>query len=143
MYKLWLKSCNTFLTLFLIITVLLGCKEEKDELVVSDYLSYYNPDIEFSANFYSEIGYDSVRLFTTVSVPPDISISDYGHCWITQDENPTIDDNKTSFGNTTLKDFTIISTITNYNPWTRYYGRAYIITNKGIIYDLTRYFPSK
>ena len=143
MLKFCIKLLNSLLLLFLLIILLCGCKNESDELVVNDYLNYYNSEIKFTEHYYSEIGNDQAVIKTTVSVPSDISITDYGHCWITYNDNPTISDTKTSFGKTTLKYFTINSTVTNYNPWTTYYGRAYIITNKGIIYDITYYFPSK
>jgi hypothetical protein len=70
-------------------------------------------------------------------------IIDYGHCWIDYDGVPSIADNKTSFGQTNLKSLTITSTVQDFTYWTRYYGRAYIITDEGTIYDETYYFPSK
>jgi hypothetical protein len=118
----------------------IGCKKETEELTVNDYLTYYDNRVAFSDHYYYNNGDNTATILTTVSLPDDLHVIDYGHCWIDQNGVPTIADNKTSFGQTNLKNFTISSTIQNYSFWSTYYGRAYIKTEGGIIYDLTYTF---
>jgi hypothetical protein len=117
-----------------------GCHDETDELEVMDYLEYYEAGVVFTDNFYDILDNNTAALYTTVTVPSDVKIIEYGHCWITNNGTPTISDAKTSFGQTNLKTITITSTITNYVSWKTYYSRAYIKTDHGIVYDLTYYF---
>jgi hypothetical protein len=119
-----------------------SCNKETDNLEVNDKLIYYHTNVVFSELHYT-VNIGSAVLTTTVSIPNDLTIIDYGHCWITFDGVPTISNNKISFGKTNLKKFTINSTVINFSTRTKYYARAYIITPEGIIYDKTYYFPSK
>jgi len=61
-----------------------------------------------------------------------------GVCWSTQG-NPTINDSKTNDGSTTA-DF--VSSITNLNPETTYYVRAYAINSNGVNYGSQRIFET-
>jgi len=133
------KSYRVIIIL-LVCCIFYSCSKETDELEVYDYLNYYEARVVFTEHFYSIIDNNTAELYTTVTVPSDIKINDYGHCWITTNGIPTISDAKTSFGNTSQKTITITSTINNYSSWNTYYGRAYIKTDQGIVYDLTYYF---
>lgn len=118
-----------------ILVLFVGCNEERDQLEVNDNLAYYDSRVTFSGNRYSVYS-GAALLSTDVTVPNDIVITGYGHCWINQNRAPSIADSKTSFGQTSLKSFTIYSTINNYS-YNYYYERAYIMTAQGIIYDKT------
>ena len=60
-------------------------------------------------------------------------IISYGHCWA-ENENPTIDNNKTNLGDTeAVGDFT--STLTQLVPGKTYYIRAYAINSTGVAYS--------
>lgn len=62
-----------------------------------------------------------------------LTVTNYGHCWSTN-ENPTIDDNKSSLGQrNSTGSFT--SNITNLENATTYYVRAYAENEKGISYS--------
>jgi hypothetical protein len=125
----------------IISSIFYGCEKESETLVVNDNLIYFDSRVTFSDHYYTDNNDGTAILETTVAVPSDINILGYGHCWIDYNGIPTIDDSKTLFDQINSTNFTIRSTISNYNSWTRYYDRAYIITVVGIIYDETYYFP--
>ncbi len=61
------------------------------------------------------------------------TISSYGHCWSTS-ETPTINDTKTNFGSTSSA-VTFSSILTQLEPNTIYYVRAYATNNVGTAYS--------
>jgi len=66
-----------------------------------------------------------------------ITVSDYGHCYSTVNQTPTTDTSKDNFkiskGSTTTA-VQIVSNLTNLTSDKKYYVRAYMVTNFGIIY---------
>lgn len=139
-----LKYSSKIIIYFLfIISFTISCKDESYELQSYDDFTFTDARVDFTEHYYTDNNDGTVTLETTVSVPNDISIIDYGHCWITtNNRNPTINDSKTSFGSISSSNFIIRSTISDYRSWIRYYDRAYITTKEGIIYDKNYYFPS-
>jgi hypothetical protein len=138
--KMFSQKIIGVILIFLASISFYSCQKETDDLEVYDYLDYYESEVVFTDHFYSIINDNTAELYTTITVPSDLKINDYGHCWITINGTPTISDTKTSFGPTNLKTLIITSTINNYSSWKTYYGRAYIRTEYGIVYDLTYYF---
>lgn len=140
--KLWFIVSILLLSIFSI-----GCEKTEitDNLDVYDNIVYHDSRIIFSnqSHNYYETDYSLsyfLSIYATIAVPNDVYIIDYGHCWIDYSGSPKISDNKTSFGPTNLKNFTITSTfnfdyLLDNNFYGKFYYRAYIITDKGIIYD--------
>jgi hypothetical protein len=70
-------------------------------------------------------------------------LTEYGHCW-SDKRNPTVQNevasykvkDKKSNGTTEIKDGIFTSTITNLQPNTTYYVRAYAVTGNEIVYSL-------
>ncbi|HAS42307.1 MAG TPA: hypothetical protein DCS93_17650 [Microscillaceae bacterium] len=67
--------------------------------------------------------------------------TDHGHCWGTT-PNPTVEDNKISLGMVTNRGL-FTSQITNLNPSTTYYVRAYLQVGQQILYgdDISQETP--
>ena len=75
----------------------------------------------------------SLTIKGTIIKPGGSKIISYGHCWA-ENENPTIDNNKTNLGDTeAVGDFT--STLTQLVPGKKYYIRAYAINSTGAAYS--------
>jgi len=62
------------------------------------------------------------------------NINSYGHCWATI-PNPTINDLKTSFIGTPLKQVEFMSELDPLNSMTKYYVRAYVVTELDTFYS--------
>jgi hypothetical protein len=137
------RKIKLILTCVFSLIFLLGCENEKDSLVINDYLEYYESRISFSKQEYEIKDDHTAIIYTTVSNPSRIRITNYGHCWITTNGDPTIEDNPSSFGETNLTNFEIATIISDFNIWKRYYNRAYIQTEDGTMYDGTYYFNKK
>lgn len=141
--KLWFTV--SILLLFFIST---GCEKTEitDNLEVFDNLAYYDSRIVFlyfSPYYYFDNSGSFLSIKRTITVPNDVHIIDYGYCWVISkgfNDSPKISDNKSSFGPTDFKNFTYTKTFEDaaffYN---NFYYRAYVITDKGIIYDTPTY----
>ncbi len=80
-----------------------------------------------------------VRVNSSVDNIGSINFIDYGHCW-SQTDPPTVDDNITSYGYIdTNQNFT---SIINNLSLGRYYVRAYLESESGVIYSNTEIFES-
>lgn len=68
------------------------------------------------------------------------SIIQYGHCWSSSNQNPTINDSKTTRGNLDSQfiPYGFISNLTGLTPNTTYYVRAYATTASGTGYSTVR-----
>lgn len=133
-----------------IINFFLLCSCEKSQiagyLVDNDNLVFTDSRITFTASsFYHYNGFESyLELSATVNVPSDVIIKDYGFCWIIStniERSPNVYDNKKSFGSTDLKSFSYSTEFRNepYMFYGEFYFRAYIIVDKGVIYDTFGY----
>lgn len=142
--KLWLSA-----SILLLFVISIGCEKTEitDNLEVSDNYAYFDSRIIFSSGS-PDYNYDglqsTLKITTSVTVPNDVHITDYGYCWvILKDFNasPKISDEKYSFGTTELDNFTFSFTFNDdaYLLYNKFYYRAYIITDKGIIYDTPTY----
>jgi hypothetical protein len=134
------KATEIILFVFCLSNIMLGCKEESYKLDEHDRLKYYEENIVFSTTTVSNSDQENAYLYTTITVPSNVKILNYGHCWVTSNRDPTVNDGRTAFGSTNLKTLTITSQISNYSYWSKYYVRAYIQTENGIVYDETGYF---
>lgn len=142
--KIWI-----YLIIFLVSVFLNSCETDKlvNDLEPTDNYIYYDSRIAFEPLYYTyeitPINY--FKLFTTVSVPNDVIVKDYGFCWVIQrgfDGLPKISDNYSSSGPTNLRNISIVKIFDN-EPYLLYgmiFYRAYVKTDKGIVYDNHQYY---
>jgi uncharacterized protein (TIGR02145 family) len=88
----------------------------------------------------SNVSYNTATVTSRfMDVGGDIIV--YGHCW-NKSQNPTIDDFKTTFSNIPEKQADFISELNRLSSSTKYYVRAYVITEKDTIYSKEINFPT-
>ena len=87
----------------------------------------------------SNITASSVNLNGNISGIGDALITQHGHCWSSND-NPTINNSKTSLGNGNLGNF--ISNVSSLNQNTNYYFRAYATNIFGTVYGNQKQFST-
>ena len=123
-----MKKSLVLLTAVLAVATIAGCKKEPavdpNVVITTDEVTSITPT---SAVCGGEITYDGGKTITA-----------YGVCWATKDA-PTISDNKTEDGDGTGK-FT--SNITNLEPGTTYYVRAYAVNANGAFYGEAKMFST-
>lgn len=134
---------------FLIFAILYGCEKSEitDNFEVYDNLVFNDHRVVFSTSspWYSYDGIKSLlTISATITVPDDINITDFGFCWeVYKNYNkpPTVYDKKKSFGPTSLKNLTFSTTFEDaaLSLYGKFFYRAYIITNNGVIYDTPNY----
>lgn len=101
------------------------------EITVTTKRPLSEPEVAISnATNITETGFD---IGGSIVSTGGLAITNYGHCWST-DENPTINDSKSSLGQrSSTGSFT--SNIANLENATTYYVRAYAENEKGISYS--------
>ena len=97
-------------------------------------LEHANPldNLELTTGSTQEIGTSSCKVQGTITTNEFNGVDDYGHCW-SQENNPTISDALTSFGDF-KGETTFVSDINNLTVNTTYYVRAYAKANDTIFY---------
>lgn len=119
-----MKKTLVLLTAVLATVAVIGCKKEPqvdpNVVITTDEVTSITPTCAVSGG---EITYDGGKTITA-----------YGVCWATKD-TPTVSDNKTEDGDGIGK-FT--STLTNLEPGTTYYVRAYATNSIGTSYGENR-----
>ena len=78
------------------------------------------------------IAYYTANVSTIIIVTDGNEVTEHGHCWSTN-ENPTIENEKTSLGKIT-QTTTVKSELTNLIANTQYYIRVYVIFNGNTVY---------
>lgn len=86
-----------------------------------------------STNKVSEIDMTTAEAAGKVLTIGDAEVTAYGHCWSTI-SSPTIADNTTNFGANNIPDRPFTSELSNLEPGTQYYIRAYAENKYGIAY---------
>lgn len=123
-----MKKTLVLLIAVLATVALIGCKKEPkvdpNVVITTDEVTSITPTSAVSGG---EITYDGGKTITA-----------YGVCWATKDA-PTISDNKTEDGDGVGK-FT--SNITNLEPGTTYYVRAYAVNANGTFYGEAKMFST-
>lgn len=80
-----------------------------------------------------QLTYNSVRVLGTVSNAGTQAVTQFGHCWSTDNQNPTTSNAKSEFGATaTPKDYA--TTMSGLSANTTYYVRAYATSGAGTGY---------
>lgn len=123
-----MKKTLVLLTAVLATVAIIGCKKEPkvdpNVVITTDEVTSITPTSAVSGG---EITYDGGKTITA-----------YGVCWATKD-TPTVSDNKTEDGDGIGK-FT--STLTNLEPGTTYYVRAYAMNANGVFYGEAKTFST-
>ena len=119
-----------YLLLFLIISLtLFSCKKETDTPSGGN-------KIEIGETIVDTVSYFSAKVESSITDIGGNSITQHGHCWSKKD-NPNLEDSHTSFGKvTTPKSFS--SVMSDLDPNTTYYFRAYFVSNNETIYGEKR-----
>ncbi|MBU1012460.1 MAG: formylglycine-generating enzyme family protein [Bacteroidetes bacterium] len=110
-------------SLFLIVS----CQKFSDEKDIE------KNKVLFGQTSSTNVSYQSAQITTTITEISDLIIIEHGHCW-SVDQNPTINDFKTSKG-ALHQAGTFTSLLSNLNSNTIYYIRAYITTATLTIYS--------
>ncbi len=96
--------------------------------------------LDFTTFDYERIDESKISINSDVVGIGSLNFSNHGHCWSTN-ENPTITDNISSYGNI-LSDKDYTSKIINLNLG-RYYIRAYLRNDDKVVYSNTIIFDSE
>lgn len=127
-----MKNIQLYFFILLCIS-LVTCK--KDKLEPPDYGSL----ITITTRAVINIEYRGAEVSGTLDTYSQ-EVSDYGHCWSTE-QKPDLTDNNTKFGKVTgNKLFT--SKMENLEPGTKYYVRAYFIIDDTIVYANQKAFST-
>jgi len=109
-----------FFILFFLIVTFFSCKKEEERIMM-----VRNDSI-------SEISYTTAKAFATI-IDPGEGIEQHGHCWSTNTESITIDnENKTENGSTNSTG-SYTSILINLLPNTSYYVRAYVCIGATVV----------
>ena len=96
-------------------------------------------NIEFSTDEAEQLNETDFSVTSRVNNIGSLNFINYGHCWSQSDE-PTIDNAKSAYG--PLDSNTVFSTQINNLNMGRYYIRAYLESEGGVIYSNTIIFES-
>lgn len=135
--------------IILFVSEFLCCCEKTeltDNLSSTENFIYYDTRFVFQQSYYYYVTTPNcyLSIYTDVTVPDYVIIKDYGFCWVIQsrfDGSAKITDNFSSLGSTNSKNLSIVKTFDD-EPYLFYgmlYFRAYVKTDKGIVYDNHHY----
>lgn len=123
-----MKKTLVLLTAVLVAVAIIGCNKEPK----------VDPNVVITTDEVTDITSTSAVSGGEITYDGGKTITAYGVCWATK-EAPTVSDNKTEDGDGIGK-FT--STITNLEPGTTYYVRAYAVNANGVFYGETKMFST-
>ncbi|MBN2663610.1 MAG: carboxypeptidase regulatory-like domain-containing protein [Bacteroidales bacterium] len=109
---------------------------EKGQIVNVDFILNYDVFVTIpaiSTEDATDITSTSVKISGFITDLGNATVTGYGHCWSTLPE-PTIDDEKTDFSFSAELD-TFTSYLSNLDPVTTYYSRAYATNSEGTSYS--------
>ncbi len=111
---------------FILLFFTFSCELELEKANPIDNLLINNIEIV-------DLGTSSATVSGFLNTNEFSGVEDYGHCWSIEEE-PSIEDNCTSFGEITTSNYTFSSNIGNLNLDETYFVRSYAVANDMVFY---------